>query len=89
MPVVIRGVTYFTGTEVAKEVGRTRQTLWRWGQARSIPEGRRDRRGRLLFTAGEVEAIREYATQLLPARGAESKQLRLFNNNEPKERGGD
>ena len=87
MPVEIQSVMYFTATEVAKEVGVTRQTLWRWGQAGSIPEGRRDRRRRHLFTASEVKLIKDYATQLLPAN-ATSKQLRLFKNNGPKKRGG-
>jgi len=79
MPLDIQGVTYWTATETARSLGLTRQTIWRWGQTGSIPPGRRDRRGRHLFTTGEVEAIRDYAHELRPANGEAPNQLRLFN----------
>jgi hypothetical protein len=84
MPVIIEGITYFSLDEVAREVDVTRQTLWRWRQAGSIPSGHRFRRRRVIFTAEEREAVREFANRVEPA-DAGARQLRLFNGAQARE----
>lgn len=74
----IEGVQYFTGTDVIKEVGVSRQTLWRWRQEGKIPQGHRYRDGRVLFTQTELEAIREFANRIEPINEASASQLKLF-----------
>src|SRR5437762_14087385 len=76
----IQGVRYFTHDEVEKAVGRTRQTIWRWRRDGQVPAGHRDRRGRVLFTASDVDAIRLYALSVEPISPQSDQQLRLFNN---------
>ena len=65
--VEINGVDYYLATEVARSVGVSRQTLWRWRNAGYIPKGQRLRRRQVLFSAAEVVAIRQYANLLEPA----------------------
>jgi hypothetical protein len=72
------GTTYFSAAEVAREVGVSRQTLWRWRQDRKIPTGRRYRDKQVVFTADEVGAIREFAHRLEPIDGPAPSQLKLF-----------
>lgn len=80
MPIEIEGVTFYSAGEVAKEIGVSRHTLWRWRQDEKIPSGHRYRDGKVVFTAKEMQAIREFANRLDPATPAvEPKQLRLFN----------
>ncbi len=47
-----------------------------------IPQGHRDRRGRVFFTPGDVEVIDKYATTVepivLPEQRPDDQQLRLF-----------
>jgi predicted DNA-binding protein (UPF0251 family) len=74
----IEGVQYFSGTEVIREVGISRQTLWRWRQERKIPQGHRYRDGRVLFTQDELEAIRVFANRVEPISGVSASQLKLF-----------
>ncbi len=90
MPVVLDGVTYFTSADVKEQLGVARAVLWRWRKAKLVPQGRYNRRRHLLFTADEFQAIKDYANRVEPAEagGGESKQLRLFNGNGPKKRGG-
>src|SRR5438094_9678941 len=78
--VEIKGVKYFTLDDVAAAVGRTRVTIWRWRQERVIPAGHRDIRRRVLFTASEVDAIREYALRVEPILPEDQSQLTLFND---------
>jgi len=66
MPVEINGISYLTATDVLGQVPVTRQTLWRWRQEGKIPAGHRYRNRQVVFTAGEVEAIREYANRVEP-----------------------
>ena len=81
---VIGGVAYYTGTGVARAVGVSRQTLWRWRSEGRVPAGHRFRDRQILFTAEELGEIREYANRLEPAglkatpsprRGAEASEL--------------
>lgn len=67
MPIQIEGITYFGAADIQEKVGVVRQTLWRWRRAHKIPAGRRYRDRQIVFTAAEVDAIREYANRLEPA----------------------
>jgi predicted DNA-binding transcriptional regulator AlpA len=62
----ISGVPYYSAAEVARAVGVSRQTLWRWRSAHRVPQGRRFRNGQVLFSEDEFAEIRAYATQLVP-----------------------
>lgn len=69
MSVIIGGTEYFTVPEVLEDVGVTRQTLWRWRKARSVPSGHRYRDGSVLFSREDLESIREYGSRLDPIGG--------------------
>lgn len=62
----IAGATYLSASQVAKQVGISRTTLWRWRHEGKIPLGRRYRNGLILFSAAEVRLVREYADRLEP-----------------------
>jgi predicted site-specific integrase-resolvase len=66
MPLMVEGRVFFTATEIAKEIGVVRQTLWRWRQVGKIPAGRRYRDRQILFTPEEVEQIKEFAHRVEP-----------------------
>lgn len=76
MPIEIEGIEYFTATDIQRELGVVRQTLWRWRKARKIPQGRRYRDKTIVFTRTEVEAIREYSNRLEPADSPPTRQDR-------------
>ena len=78
-PIIIDGVEYYKHSEVAEELGVSRQTLWRWRRQGSIPVGHRYRDGKTLFTAAEVEAIRQFANRVEPLDEVDANQLKLFN----------
>lgn len=80
MPVEIGGSLYFSATEVAKDVGVSRSTLWRWRQNRKIPVGQRYRGRQVLFSQAELDAVREYAQRIEPIQLGPVEQLRLFNS---------
>lgn len=75
MPIQIEGVEYFTAADIQRSIGVVRQTLWRWRRARKIPQGRRYRDKRIVFTREEVEAIREFSNRLEPADSALPQRL--------------
>jgi len=81
MPVEIQGERYYTNSEVSEQLRVSRQTLWRWREKGSIPAGLRYRTRQVLFTAGEVESIRDFANRLEPIElgGGAVKQLGLFS----------
>lgn len=81
MPVEIQGERYYTNSEVADELKVSRQTLWRWRDKQHIPAGMRYRTRQVLFTAGEVEEIRQFANRLEPIElgSGTVRQLGLFN----------
>jgi hypothetical protein len=62
----IDGIAYLSVDHVAREVGVSRTTLWRWRQNGTVPVGYRYRGRLTLFTVIELEAIREYANRLAP-----------------------
>jgi predicted DNA-binding transcriptional regulator AlpA len=82
MSIEIDGVRYNSATDIQRDVGVARQTLWRWRKDRKIPQGRRYRDRQVLFTQEEVDEIREYANRLEPAEIANSAQLKLFRSAE-------
>ena len=80
MPVDVNGTTYFTQSEVAEEIGVTRQTVWRWCKDGKVPPGRRYRSKEQVFTPEELEEIRGYANRLEPIDVSPRDQLGLFNH---------
>jgi len=75
----INGIEYFTVSQILKELGIARQTLWRWRQQEKIPAGHRYRDRNLLYTSDEVEEIRQFANRVEDIGLANKNQLRLFN----------
>jgi len=67
MAIEIKGVKYFSATEVLESLGIARQTLWRWRKAKKIPQGRRYRNRQIVFSADELEMINGFAERLEPA----------------------
>jgi transposase-like protein len=78
MPITVEGMQYRSATEVARELGISRQTLWRWRADERVPLGRRFRAGQVLFTPGEVQEIRDYANSVESLGGVSREQLKLF-----------
>lgn len=76
---LINGMQYFSASDLARELGVSRQTLWRWRQDGKIPKGYRFRDNSILFTADEITLIREFATKIEPANVADARQGKLFN----------
>jgi hypothetical protein len=66
MTIEIEGVQYYTATDVHEELGIARQTLWRWRRDSKIPQGRRHRGYKVVFTAAEMAQIRDFANRLEP-----------------------
>jgi predicted DNA-binding transcriptional regulator AlpA len=82
MPVLIEGTEYFSAAEIAKKLGISRSTFWRWRglSEENLRVGRRYRGGKMvLFTEEEVEAIRGLANRLEPVQRASRDQMNLFN----------
>jgi predicted DNA-binding transcriptional regulator AlpA len=84
VPIVIERVEYFTASDIQRDIGVVRQTLWRWRKRGKIPQGRRYRDRQVVFTRQEVEAIHEYSNRLEPADSADSNQLNPFKSKSPK-----
>lgn len=78
----VNGVEYFSAADVLKELGVSRQTFWRWRQQGKIPAGYRFRDGKILFTAEELKAIRQFANLVEPIDIRGVRQLNLFNGHE-------
>ena len=79
MPRQLNGQSYFTATEVAKDVGVVRQTLWRWRQEGKIPPGNRYRERQILYSEDELNQIRAFAHKLEPLETHEDpRQGKLF-----------
>jgi predicted DNA-binding transcriptional regulator AlpA len=64
--VQIAGTTYLPAAHLARRVGVSRTTLWRWRHEGKIPPGRRYRNGLILFTPAEVDLVRNFADRLEP-----------------------
>jgi predicted DNA-binding transcriptional regulator AlpA len=72
--VEIAGTRYLPATQLAKNIGVSRTTLWRWRHEGKIPLGRRYRNGLILFSPAEVELVRKYSDRLEPVSGKGSEQ---------------
>ncbi len=70
MAIEIKGVRYYSASEVQESLGIARQTLWRWRKARKIPQGLRYRNRQILFSADELELISGFADRLEPVQPA-------------------
>lgn len=82
MPVLIDGTKYYSAAEIAKDLGISRSTFWRWRglSEENLPVGRRYRGGKMvLFTEEEVDAIRGFANRLEPVQRSSRDQMKLFN----------
>ena len=79
MPTNVKGITYYTASEVAKNAGITRQTLWRWRQSGEAPSGRQQKDRRLLFTQEEVNLISGYAQRIGSFSGNSIENVYLDN----------
>jgi hypothetical protein len=77
--ILINGKEYISASDLAREIGISRQTLWRWRHHGKIPKGYRYRDNRILFTAEEAKDVREFAHKLEPAKVADASQLKLFS----------
>lgn len=78
MPRKIAGITYYTATEVASEVGCSRTTLWRWLRSGLLPRGRRYRNVERLFTIEELNVIRAHSVRMETVDDIDTVQLGLF-----------
>ena len=80
MPVAldIEGIPYYSASELLKELGISRQTLWRWRREGKIPQGHRFRDSKVVFTEAEADKIRQFANRIEPITDAEKYQLALF-----------
>jgi excisionase family DNA binding protein len=58
MPTEISGEVYYTTSEVCKETGISRPTLFRWLRQGVLKEMRKDRRGWRLFTEDDLNTIK-------------------------------
>lgn len=71
---------HFTANEVAKTIGVSRQTLWRWRRAGSVPLGRRSTGHSVVFTPREVELIQQEAARLRLGGAPSAQEVYLDNN---------
>ena len=78
MPRTLGNLTYYTVHEVAKAAGVHRATLIRWIDARKVPDGRRDRHNWRLFSAEQVELIKDFALSTTGPEDAGDSQIPLF-----------
>ena len=88
MPRSLGNQTYYTVLEVAKAVGVHLATLIRWIDAGKVPDGRRDRHNWRLFSAEQVELIKDFALSTTGPDEAADEQIPLFvsraNTRQPK-----
>ena len=66
MQVLLNGQEYYQVREALEAVGISRATYFRWvRQARTPDTNQKDRNGRRLFTAEEVERLRRIAQHVI------------------------
>jgi DNA-binding transcriptional MerR regulator len=59
---------HFSLAEAARQVGVAPITLKRWLLARKVDEVQRDRNGWRLFTAADIERIKQFAHRTIPPK---------------------
>ena len=64
MPVIIDGQIYYRTSELCKNIGISRSTLFRWLRQDMLDQSYRDRRGWRLFTEDDVNKIRREPTRV-------------------------
>ncbi len=74
MSIQIQGETYIKATDLALEIGTTRQSLWRWRKNGVIPTGQKYRNQQVVFSVAEANQIREYANRITLANIASPKK---------------
>jgi predicted DNA-binding transcriptional regulator AlpA len=62
----VDGERYVLASDIAEELGISRQTLWRWRQENKIPQGHRYRDRHVVFSEEDVERIRRFANKIEP-----------------------
>jgi len=65
--VYVDGAPYYSAAHVARSLGVSRQTLWRWRLAEKIPAGHRFRNNKVLFSAADLARIKAFAVHFEPA----------------------
>jgi excisionase family DNA binding protein len=78
MTLKIRGLVYFTASEIAERLAVSRQTLWRWRQDGKIPPGHRFRNRHVIYTPAEVDEIERFANRIDPIDPPDTLQSDLF-----------
>jgi predicted DNA-binding transcriptional regulator AlpA len=82
MSLMIDGIRYYSAAEIARTLGISRSTFWRWRalSEENLPTGRRYRSGKMvLFTEEEAQALRGFANRLEPVQRTSRDQMKLFN----------
>ena len=64
---VVEGNPYYSAAHIARSLGVSRQTLWRWRLAEKIPAGHRFRNNKVLFSAADLARIKAFAIHFEPA----------------------
>jgi len=65
MTIEINGQRYYRTSEVCKETGISRATLFRWLKEGILKQSRRDRRGWRLFTEDELKKLKAETNQVI------------------------
>jgi len=80
MPIEIKGLTYFSLSDVAEMIDVTRQTLWRWRQDGKVPPGHKYRGRQVIYTPAELNAIEQFANRIDPIAPSDKVQRDLFGD---------
>ncbi|MDP8263177.1 MAG: MerR family transcriptional regulator [Candidatus Ancaeobacter aquaticus] len=68
--------TYYKVSDVLKQIGIARSTLYNWEKAGLIPQPKRNRAGYRVYTEGDIKKIAKYAFKIEYPQ----EQLKLFKN---------
>ncbi|MFC1925336.1 MerR family transcriptional regulator [Chloroflexota bacterium] len=64
MPVIIDGQIYYRTSELCRNIGISRSTLFRWLRQDMLEKSYRDRRGWRLFTEDDLNKIKMETTRV-------------------------
>lgn len=79
MSIPVGDSTLYSCSEVAAACGLSRQTIWRWRTEGAIPSGRATRGRRVVFTAAELDVVRDYASRAAATVHQMDNQVYLDN----------
>ena len=87
MPIRVGGQTFYTNNEVSRDLGVTRQTLWRWRDKGKIPVGDTGHRSGAEGSLALVQAL-GYPARDGRKGGIDSKEIviRYFPRSNPRHR---